>query len=164
MPEQLPFTLKAFRGGSGGWTEAAAVLESPLLDPAMHPGRSVALHATLAKAKKGAKPGLELAPFERASLLAYLREQPGVRRAIEARFAKEGAPATNPWAQARVRHLVLEPLDVPTPDRIKGRRAALFDKPDTRSKFFVVLGVGWDGEHPRTAYFRDGALFEWQLG
>ena len=163
-PEQLPFTLKAFRGGTGAWTDPAAVLASPRLDPEMHPGRSVALHAAIAKPKKGAKAGLGLAPFEHASLLAYLREQPAVRRAIEAEFAKEAGAAANPWAQARVNHLILEPLDVPTPARTKGRRAALFDKPDTRSKFFIVLIVGWDDEHPRTAYFRDGVLVDWSLG
>ena len=164
LPEQLPFTLKVPPGGRRAWTDPAALLESPLLDPEMHPGGSVALHATLAKPKKGAKPGSELAPFERAALHGYLREQPAVRRAIEARFAKENASSSNPWARARVRHLLLEPLDVPTPDRIKGRRAALFDKPTTRSKFFVVLSVDWDDEHPRTAFFRDGLLFEWSFG
>ena len=161
------------REGPGDLRVAAG---SPLLDPSLHPGRTVTLAVSDEAAVVRDGGSVELGPFQRASVEAYVRAQESIRRRIEVSLKAELAALVDAdrgrdvWSRVKVVQLFVGPRKVPTPEGLAlmqkdyfpgeslGQVAAKFDNADTRSGFTVALEVDWDEEHQRWAQFRDDVL------
>ena len=165
----VPYRL-TFRTDKDG---TPARLTSPLLDRAMHGRNAVACFAGVAGRAEGAR--IRLDPFEAASLAAYLRDQPAVRRELErelddllATWDEEGEVGRGGrvWEQTRIESVHFAPRKLPTPAQVelikRAHRKDLgrilrehFDTPDSRSSFVVLMTPEW-AQHLLMVQFRDG--------
>jgi hypothetical protein len=180
LPYELDFVanfgeLSAVGGSTG------AVLRSPMLDPALHPGGSARVtFGSRRPTTEGAEEGFVLESFQMDSLAEYLRAQAHVRKTLEVELAEldprpaparsAGAKSAGVWRRAEVFGVSMYGRDVPSPAvvaatrRREGKQAARElvesqDKSTTRSTFLVYVRYG-HGDY--LAIFRDAALVSFE--
>lgn len=171
--QEQRWQLKSVKGCERGRSDAT--LCSKLLDPFLHPSRSVRVSVAGAAAKN--PPGYALDAFVRRSIDDYVDSQNRVRTALGSGLAADRAEsgfkpldaAEKIWDEAQVQMVAFEKKRVPTPEGLANMKRLMpkinlkrlreaADKPDTKMRFTMMLNVAWDGEHARLATFRDGEL------
>ena len=171
LAEQTPWTLKSIKGFKSGRSDAT--LCSKELDRTLHPKGCV--RVCIAGALSAKSPGYTLNEFTRASIENYLDSQIYVKQTLEQKlFAeqvewdiKSPVRGDGIWELVQVESVAFEEKIIQTPQGLanlkkmfpkmdinKVRKGG--DQPETKTRFTMMLDVGWDGEHKRLATFRDG--------
>ena len=169
------------RGGINAIDERIeAELKAPALDPAMHPKGALRVNLNTDVGKKPHAYAV-LDAFHIESLIAYVRGEAGIRKALEQALKRDQAewdpdgPKLTPdqvWSRAKVESLELRRRQEITPELEKHLRhvlpkkiaelelAAHGDDASTRTVFTVVLECDWDDEHSVRASFRNGRFVD----
>jgi hypothetical protein len=170
--EPVPYRL-VFRHG-----ERAAKLTSPSLDRAMHARGGVdVVFDSLSRQQDD--DAIKLDPFESRSLIAYLQNQEGIRRALERELdllleswdqEMEVGRGHDVWRQTKIEGVHFAPRFLATPEQVRYIKKAHkadakkllreeFDTPESRSSFTVLMTPKW-AEHLLMVQFRDDEAME----
>lgn len=180
--EPLDYRLILHAGDLG-----RATLQSPRLDPLMHPQGTAPVIVMQYMHDSDRQEGASVVDaFQIESVLDYLRHQAVVRATLErevpANFATSEPSAKVPkgpamWRKVTVYDVYFNRKTVITRARFKAMQrafpnlndsafagmAAGADRPETRSSFQVFVRGPWQNEHAHYAQFRDGKFVEFTI-
>jgi hypothetical protein len=163
-------------------------LNAPELDPVLCPGGGIDVIAEGERSGTERATPVDLNPFQRASVEAFVARQGETRLLLEQAMAQSRAEvwgeaaysaSAEPWAEARVTYLYLPRRQTLTIEQffrqagwvgdmrgvaaedmeVARREVAKADTATTRTRFVIAVKVEWDEEHhPYHAVVRDGEL------